>query len=52
MLIHSHNEKILNIRVVGALEACNAYENRDNYFAEHFTNTQQSCTKVVDISMD
>jgi len=55
MLIHSHNEKILNIRVVGALEACNAdenHENRDSYFAEHCINTQQSCTKVVDISMD
>ena len=55
MLAHSHNEKILNIRVVGALEACNAdenHENRDSYFAEHCINTQQSCTKLVDISMD
>ena len=52
MLAHSHNEKFLNIRVVGALEECNADENRDSYFAEHCINTQQSCTKVVDISMD
>ena len=52
MLINSHNEKILNIRVVEAHDACNADENRDSYFAEHCINTQQSCSKVVDISID
>ncbi|KAE8779100.1 Protein FAR1-RELATED SEQUENCE 5 [Hordeum vulgare] len=51
-LIYSHTEKILNIRVMRADEPCNADENKDSYFAEHCINTQQSCTKVVDISID
>ena len=52
MLLHSLNEKSVNIRVVRANELCNADENRDYYFVDHCINTQQSCTKLVDTSMD